>query len=125
MATKYRFSFGPWNISEGADPFGPEVRSPYSLQEKFDMYGPLGFEGVQFHDDDVVENIDDHAPEAALARAREVKKMLDDRGWFPSLSPRDSGSIPARSMEGLRATLRTTANMQSTAVCGQSISHVK
>ena len=22
----YRFSFGPWNIHEGADPFGPEVR---------------------------------------------------------------------------------------------------
>ena len=24
----YRFSFGPWNISEGADPFGPPVRDP-------------------------------------------------------------------------------------------------
>ncbi len=46
MATEYRFSFGPWNISEGADPFGPEVRSPFSMQEKFDMYRPLGFEGV-------------------------------------------------------------------------------
>ena len=22
----YRFSFGPWNIHEGADPFGPAVR---------------------------------------------------------------------------------------------------
>ena len=22
----YRFSFGPWNIHEGADPFGPPVR---------------------------------------------------------------------------------------------------
>ncbi len=80
MTTKYRFSFGPWNISEGADPFGPEVRSPYSLEEKFDMYGPLGFEGVQFHDDDVVEDIDDHSPQQALERARIVKKMLDDRG---------------------------------------------
>ena len=89
MATTYRFSFGPWNISEGADPFGPEVRSPYSLQEKFDMYGPLGFEGVQFHDDDVVEDIEDHAPEAALARARDVKKMLDDRGLTPEfVAPR-------------------------------------
>jgi len=28
MARKdaYRFSFGPWNIHEGADPFGPPVR---------------------------------------------------------------------------------------------------
>ena len=89
MATEYRFSFGPWNISEGADPFGPEVRSPFSMQEKFDMYGPLGFEGVQFHDDDVVEDIEDHAPEAALARAREVKKMLDDRSLVPEfVAPR-------------------------------------
>ena len=89
MATTYRFSFGPWNISEGADPFGPEVRSPYSLQEKFDMYGPLGFEGVQFHDDDVVEEIDSQSPEQALARAREVKKMLDDRGLVPEfVAPR-------------------------------------
>ena len=22
----YRFTFGPWNISTGADPFGPPVR---------------------------------------------------------------------------------------------------
>jgi hypothetical protein len=22
----YRFSFGPWNLSEGADSFGPDVR---------------------------------------------------------------------------------------------------
>jgi len=29
MASKtrsYRFTFGPWNISTGADPFGPPVR---------------------------------------------------------------------------------------------------
>ena len=24
--TNYRFTFGPWNISTGADPFGPPVR---------------------------------------------------------------------------------------------------
>jgi xylose isomerase len=23
---QYRFSFGPWNISEGADPYGPPTR---------------------------------------------------------------------------------------------------
>ncbi|MGB6042984.1 MAG: TIM barrel protein [Pirellulales bacterium] len=76
---KYRFSFGPWNISEGADPFGPDVRDPFPFIEKLDMYGPLGYEGVQFHDDDVVENIDNLTPDQALGRAREVKKMLDDR----------------------------------------------
>ena len=87
--TKYRFSFGPWNVSEGADPFGPPVRQPYSLEEKLDWYRPLGFEGVQFHDDDVVENLDDLTPEQMLARAREVKKMLDDRELVPEfVAPR-------------------------------------
>ncbi len=76
---EYRFSFGPWNISEGADPFGPNVRSPYSLEEKLDWYRPLGFEGVQFHDDDVVEDVDDLQPQQISLRAREVGRMLADR----------------------------------------------
>jgi xylose isomerase len=78
--TKYRFSFGPWNISEGADPFGPMVRSPYSLIEKLDWYEPLGFEGVQFHDDDAVENIDDYSPQQVVEKARDVGRALADRG---------------------------------------------
>lgn len=77
--TNYRFSVGPWNISEGADPFGPEVRAPYSLAEKLDWYRPLGFEGVQFHDDDVVENIDDLQPSQALERDGQVGRDLADR----------------------------------------------
>ncbi len=79
-ATTYRFSFGPWNISEGADPFGPEVRTPYSLEEKLDWYLPLGFEGVQFHDDDVVEGIDGLQPGQVTKRAQEVCQSLKDRG---------------------------------------------
>ncbi|HMP08505.1 MAG TPA: TIM barrel protein, partial [Lacipirellulaceae bacterium] len=75
-----RFSFGPWNISEGADPFGPEVRSPHGLMEKLDWYRPLGFEGVQFHDDDAVENIDDLRPMQIAEQARTVGRALHDRG---------------------------------------------
>jgi xylose isomerase len=78
--TQYRFSFGPWNISEGADPFGPMVRSPHSLIEKLDWYQPLGFEGVQFHDDDAVENINDYTPQQIAQKARDVGKALADRG---------------------------------------------
>ncbi len=78
--TSYRFSFGPWNISEGADPFGPEVRTPYSLIEKLDWYRPLGFEGVQFHDDDVVEGLDDLQTGQVTRRAQEVRQALADRG---------------------------------------------
>lgn len=79
-ATKYRFSFGPWNISEGADPFGPNVRSPHSFMEKLDWYEPHGFEGVQFHDDDAVENIDDLSAAQVAEKAREVGRALKDRG---------------------------------------------
>jgi xylose isomerase len=87
--TTYRFSFGPWNISEGADPFGPMVRTPYSFEEKLDWYRPLGFEGVQFHDDDAVENIDDLGASQVAAKARRVGKMLSDRGLTPEfVAPR-------------------------------------
>jgi len=30
----YRFSFGPWNLSEGGDPFGPPVRDPLQFTQK-------------------------------------------------------------------------------------------
>ncbi len=78
--TKYRFSFGPWNIHEGADPFGPEVRKPISFAKKLKMYKKLGFDGVQFHDDDAVPDLTNLSAEAALKKARSVKKALDDEG---------------------------------------------
>ncbi|MBN1421891.1 MAG: TIM barrel protein [Planctomycetes bacterium] len=80
MAGTFRFSFGPWNIHEGADPFGPAVRTPYSFAEKLEFYKKLGYEGVQFHDDDAVPEIDGKSHKQVLAEAREVRKMLDDRG---------------------------------------------
>jgi len=33
MSRTYRFTFGPWNISTGADPFGPPVRLTYRCRE--------------------------------------------------------------------------------------------
>lgn len=87
--TNYQFSFGPWNISEGADPFGPDVRKPSDLVTKLNLYKPLGFKGVQFHDDDVVEEIDAKSPQQVLRRAGEVKAALEDRGLVPEfVAPR-------------------------------------
>jgi xylose isomerase len=48
--------------------------------EKLDWYQPMGFEGVQFHDDDAVENIDDHSATQVAEKARQVGKALKDRG---------------------------------------------
>ena len=88
-STNYRFSFGPWNISEGADPFGVEVRKAFPHEEKFALYRPLGFEGVQFHDDDVVPGMDALTPAQLMAKAGEVKAMLANQGLTPEfVAPR-------------------------------------
>ena len=76
----YRFSFGPWNISEGADPFGPDVRPAFPHEGKFALYKPLGFDGVQFHDDDVVADLTRLAPAQIFQKAGEVGQMLKSEG---------------------------------------------
>src|SRR5436305_11718721 len=76
----YRFTFGPWNISTGADPFGPPVRAEVAFASKIREYKKLGFDGVQFHDDDVVPA--DLDAQATMKGAGQVKKMLDDEGLF-------------------------------------------
>jgi xylose isomerase len=77
---KYRFTFGPWNISMGADPFGPTVRKELAFAAKIREYKKLGFDGVQFHDDDVVEaDLDPAATERGVAK---VRKMLEGEGLF-------------------------------------------
>ncbi len=57
MAGKFKFTFGPWNIHEGEDVFGPSVRDSISFDEKLGMFKSMGFDGVQFHDDDAVPEI--------------------------------------------------------------------
>jgi xylose isomerase len=76
----YPFTFGPWNISTGADPFGPPVRKEVAFAAKIREYKKLGFDGVQFHDDDVVEA--DLDPQATLRGAAKIKKLLDGEGLF-------------------------------------------
>src|SRR5437762_3526240 len=76
----YRFTFGPWNISTGADPFGPPVRKEVAFAAKIREYKKLGFDGVQCHDDDVVEA--DLDPQATERGAAKVRKMLESEGLF-------------------------------------------
>ena len=85
----YRFSFGPWNISEGADPFGPEVRQAFPHEEKFALYKPLGFDGVQFHDDDVVPHLEEQSVAQIEQQAARVKTILGNQGLTPEfVAPR-------------------------------------
>jgi xylose isomerase len=80
MAGNFRFTFGPWNIHEGADPFGPDVRKTLSFRNKLTLYKKLGFDGVQFHDDDAVPEMNDLTPQQISDKAKELKKVLDDHG---------------------------------------------
>ena len=72
----YRFSFGPWNIHAGADPFGPSVRDARTFDQKLEIYKALGFDAVQFHDDDAVPGLDDMSPTQIRTGAREVRSKL-------------------------------------------------
>ena len=81
MAKKqFRFSFGPWNIDQGADPFGPPVRKPESLARKIKAARAMGFDGVQFHDDDAVPDLDSKSHARIMKEAAQVKRMLDAEG---------------------------------------------
>jgi xylose isomerase len=86
-ASRYRFTFGPWNISTGADPFGPAARKEVAFAAKIKEYKKLGFDGVQFHDDDVVPADLDHA--ATMKGVAKVRKMIEGEGLFPEfVAPR-------------------------------------
>ncbi len=76
----YRFSFGPWNIHEGADPFGPPVRPSRSFDDKLAVYKELGDDAVQFHDDDAVPEMEQLSPAQIAAEARAMKAKLDGQG---------------------------------------------
>lgn len=80
MKGTFRFSFGPWNIHEGADPFGAEVRRTIPFNKKLEAYKKLGFDGVQFHDDDAVPKMERLTPQEIIREAEALKKILDDHG---------------------------------------------
>jgi xylose isomerase len=80
MTGTFHFSFGPWNIHEGADPFGPPVRPTVAFAEKLKLYKKLGFDGVQFHDDDAVPNLNHLSPAEVESVTKEMRRMLDGEG---------------------------------------------
>jgi xylose isomerase len=80
IMSQFKFSVGPWNVSEGADAFGPEVRKTIPFGKKVETFRKLGFDAVQFHDDDAVPEMNDLSPEQIRVRARETKAILDQNG---------------------------------------------
>jgi xylose isomerase len=80
MAAEYKFSFGPWNISEGNDPFGPTVRPTVAWADKLKVFKRLGFDAVMFHDDDIVPQIEEKAWPQIEREAREMRKSIEGEG---------------------------------------------
>ncbi|MDW7755863.1 MAG: TIM barrel protein [Brevefilum sp.] len=76
----YKFSFGPWNIHEGADPFGPDVRPAMRFDAKLKVYGELGYDQVQFHDDDAVPELDSLSPAQIREHAQAMRRKIADHG---------------------------------------------
>jgi len=77
---RYKFCFGPWNISEGQDPYGPTTRPAQSFDWKLAQLKKLGFDAMMFHDDDAVPDIDGKSDAQLRQETRELKKKLADAG---------------------------------------------
>ncbi|MEQ1935434.1 MAG: hypothetical protein ABL962_16365, partial [Fimbriimonadaceae bacterium] len=82
MAKKhhYKFCFGPWNISEGQDPYGPTTRPAQTFDWKLAQLKKHGYDAMMFHDDDAVPDIDSKSDAQVRKESRELKKKLDDAG---------------------------------------------
>ena len=78
--SKFKFSVGPWNVHSGADSYGPAVRDEIAFEEKIKTFKAMGFDAIQFHDDDAVPNINDYTPEQVIEEARKAKALLDKYG---------------------------------------------
>jgi xylose isomerase len=76
----YKFCFGPWNLSEGADPYGPTTRPSQSFDWKLEQLKNAGFDAMMFHDDDAVPEIDNKSDQQIRKEARELKKRLEAAG---------------------------------------------
>src|SRR5437773_8964022 len=77
---RYKFCFGPWNISEGQDPSGHPVRPPRAFEWKLAQLKKLGFDAMMFHDDDAVPDLDSKSESQIRKETKELRKKLDGEG---------------------------------------------
>jgi xylose isomerase len=80
MAKRYKFCFGPWNLSEGADPYGPPTRPAASFDWKLEQLKKAGFDAMMFHDDDAVPDLDNKSPAELRKEARALQRRLAGEG---------------------------------------------
>ena len=94
----YKFCFGPWNLSEGQDPYGPTTRPAQSFDWKLAQLKKHGFDAMMFHDDDAVPDIDTKSETQIRREAKELKQRLDGEGIAAEMvAPRLWSAAPRRS----------------------------
>ena len=77
---RYKFCFGPWNLSEGQDPYGLTTRPPQAFDWKLAQLKKSGYDAMMFHDDDAVPDIDSKSAAQVRTESRELKRKLADAG---------------------------------------------
>ena len=80
--SKFLFTAGPWNIHEGHETFGPGIRPAIKFEDKIAKFAEIGLDGVQFHDDDAVPDMNNMSEKAIIDYAKDVKALLDKNGLF-------------------------------------------
>ena len=78
--SRFKYSAGPWNVHSGADAFGPPVRDEIDFVTKVKRYKEIGFDAMQFHDDDAVPDMNELSDDQIIKEAQKVKTILDDHG---------------------------------------------
>ncbi len=73
----FKYSVGPWNVHEGADAYGPATRETISFEDKIRQFKEIGFDAIQFHDDDAVPNMNNMTEAEIIEEAKKVKALLD------------------------------------------------
>lgn len=114
MAGEFKFTFGPWNIHEGADPFGPMVRGSIEFGKKIKMYKELGFDGVQFHDAAAVPDMNDLSDAQIIEKAKALKNTLDGEGLIAEFVAPRLWKIQELLTAAIQATVLIAGNMQLT-----------
>lgn len=78
--SRFKYSVGPWNVHEGADAYGPATRDKIPFEEKIKKFKDIGFDAIQFHDDDAVPDMNYMSEAEIIAEAKKVKLLLDKYG---------------------------------------------
>lgn len=78
--SRFRYTVGPWNVADGTDVYGPPTRQSLTLENKLERFAAMGFDAVQFHDDDAVPDIASKSEAQIKEEAHALREKLDRLG---------------------------------------------